>query len=310
MRTSFFIIIVLFLSTVCHSELVIPSKDNNLLVIGYLMTGNTPGINDQMAQQLTDIIYFSVEPANDGMLDTRRIKQSHIEHLSALREKHGVKIHLAVGGWGRCKHFPKVSLDDSLREKFVSELKKLCLKYKFDGIDFDWEFPKGEKEEQAYNQLIVQAAQSIHPEGKIVSCALSLWQKLSCEAYSALDRVHIMAYDQGKRHSTYEQSIESIVKFIVQGVDRDKLCLGVPFYGRKMSDTNQYLPYNEIVQKYHPKPDEDEAGGFYFNGPVTIQKKISYCIEQKISGVMIWEISHDTAGDSSLLKAISALNRE
>ena len=65
-----------------------------------------------------------------------------------------------------------------------------------------------------------------------------------------------------------------------------KLVLGLPFYGRNAQDTA--ATYAEIVQRHHPKPSVDLAGGFHFNGPATIRRKTAYALQQNFAGVMIW----------------------
>ncbi len=299
--TCFMFAVIIF----CKGESINSSSDREFLVVGYLLTYNVKQVDDSIAGKLTDIIYFSVEPSLDGTIDTSRLKQSDIDYLHSLKQKHGFRLLLAIGGWGRCKNFASVCINDGLRKKLINDLHQLCLKYKFDGIDYDWEFPDNEQQKQAYNKLIVETSQAVKSYGILVTCALSPWQKLSKEAYQALDRVHIMAYDQGKRHSTYNKAVESLNFFMGHGVDRSKLCLGVPFYGRMIEDFGNSMGYNQLVEKYNPKRDVDEVGGYYFNGPDTMQKKIRYCCENNIGGVMIWEISQDTSDETSLLSEIS-----
>ena len=307
MKTIFLCIVtILTVSVGCMSETVQSSSESDFLVVGYLLTYNANKVNDIMADQLTDIIYFSVEPSANGMVDTSRIVQADLDHLLLLKKKHGFRLLLAVGGWGRCKHFASISVDLFLRKQFISNLHQLCLEHKFDGIDFDWEFPGNDQQKQAYNKLIVETSQAVKQDGMIVTCALSPWQKLSDEAYQALDRVHIMAYDQGKRHSTYETAVKSVDTFIQQGIERTKLCMGLPFYGRKIDDTSESITYRQLVDKYHPKADIDEVGGYYFNGQATIKKKTSYCRDKNIGGVMIWEIGQDGSDEFSLLKVIDS----
>ncbi len=288
-------------------EPVQQAAGGQLLVVGYLLTHNTKRVDDTMASRLTDIIYFSVEPTADGGVDQSRIKSSDIEHLQAFKEKHDLRILLAVGGWGRSEHFAAMSTNAATRNKFIAALHQLCLTHNLDGIDYDWEFPETDEQKQAYNNLIIETSRAVKADGLIVTTALSPWQKLSAEAYQSLDRVHIMAYDQGQRHSTYETAVKCVETFAQQGIERSKLCLGVPFYGRKMADTQQSITYRQIVEKYQPTPDTDETDGYYYNGPTTIQKKVRYCAEQNIGGVMIWELGQDTSDDTSLLKAIDEI---
>jgi hypothetical protein len=79
----------------------------------------------------------------------------------------------------------------------------------------------------------------------------------------------------------------------------------VPFYGRKLDDPVASLGYASIVEQHRPKPNVDEAGGYYFNGPETLRAKTRFALDQQLGGIMIWEISTDAKGANSLLHAIA-----
>jgi len=59
-----------------------------------------------------------------------------------------------------------------------------------------------------------------------------------------------------------------------------------------------------IGLKDAPSAEADEAGGFYYNGPVMIRKKTRLASESGLNGIMIWEVGQDTNDESSLLRAI------
>ena len=84
----------------------------------------------------------------------------------------------------------------------------------------------------------------------------------------------------------------------------------MPFYGRQITNRNNALTYAEIKQRFRPGNHQDEAGGFYFNGPDTITKKVKLAKELELGGVMIWEVGQDATGKDSLLKKVLSATRD
>ena len=71
-----------------------------------------------------------------------------------------------------------------------------------------------------------------------------------------------------------------------------------------MKDAKTEMTYAEIVRKYKPAPEVDEAGDVYFNGIETIRQKTRYAREKGLGGVMVWELGQDADGKASLLGAV------
>ena len=252
---------------------------------------------------LTDMVYFSIEPA-PGVLDTTRCTPERLEQLAARKAQYPqLRVTIAVGGWGRSTHFAAVSLDPALRTRFVNNLHEFVTEHNLDGTDFDWEFPADLKEQAAYAQLLIDVKAAFGEE-LLVTVAVAPEQDLGEAAYAALDRVHLMAYDRGDYHATMEFATAMVEQFKAQGVSPEKLCLGVPFYGRKISDRSVARSYAGIHEAFSPTADIDEAGGFYYNGPATIQAKTRFAQDAGLGGMMIWELAHDARGDDALLQAM------
>ena len=75
-----------------------------------------------MAQYLTDIIYFSLEPDNAGTLNTDRYTPDVAILLNQIKKSYPVKIHIAIGGWGRSDGFPAVTKHAIVRRFFIDHL--------------------------------------------------------------------------------------------------------------------------------------------------------------------------------------------
>lgn len=271
-------------------------------IVGYLPDYRS--LDPAWGRYVTDIIYFSASARASGELDTGRLSKQTLVALREMRTTYGTRVHVAIGGWERSQNLAAVATDLALRDQFVENLIAYCLEQQLDGVDLDWEFPQDERENQAYVELLAAIHRAFAPHGLRVSVALAAWQDLGATLYEAVDRIHVMSYDHEGRHATFEQAAADIQAFVARGAPREKLLLGVPFYGRDVDNFSRALTYAEIVSRYQPAPEVDEAGGVYFNGPATIQQKTRYTREQHLGGVMIWELGQDTKDEASLLQAI------
>lgn len=279
-------------------------KSTEFSVIGYLPEYRLEAIDLSIASYATDVIFFSIEPKASGELDLTRMTPEVDHRLGEIRLDHETRLLVALGGWGRSAGFGAMATDLEARERFVQQLTQFCQKHSFSGADFDWEFPANEEENSAYAALLVEVKQVFQPHGMLVTVALAPSQELDALAYRAVDRVHLMAYDQGARHSTFEHAVSGVEQFLKRGMPANKICLGLPFYGRSVEDSDVAMPYADIVRLHRPSPRIDEVGGVYYNGIETIQQKVRHAVEKRLGGVMIWELGQDTRDETSLLNAI------
>jgi GH18 family chitinase len=275
------------------------------VIAGYLPEYRLSTINTRIAQYLSDVIYFSIEPAEEGELDLSRISNNAFYVLKQFRSVNtNIRILLAVGGWGRSDGFSTMAMNDSNRAAFIRNLTDYCLAKNFNGADYDWEFPANTIQNQSYEKLIIETKQSFAGHDLIVTAALSSGQRLSSNAYAALDRIHLMSYDHGSRHATYEDAVQDVQNFLDHQVPSGKIALGIPFYGRGITNFALEMAYAEIMQNYHPAPDQDEVNGVYFNGIETVKRKTLMALQDSLQGVMVWDLGQDTVDETSLLKSI------
>ena len=124
---------------------------------------------------------------------------------------------------------------------------------------------------------------------------------------------------------------EAVQLFLDGGVPKEKLVVGIPFYGHeykgvKPANDGLYqtfasansLPYRRIKEiawafgsERLKTPDRPRANALCrdtfisFEDPESIAAKARFIRENGLAGAMIWEISHDTA-DHELLKRLHA----
>ncbi len=271
---------------------------DDFLVVGYL-----PEYRDfepSWGRCITDLIYFSAEPDEDGRLDTWRVNPERLRAMREVKETYGTRLHLSIGGYDRSEHFIEVIADWQSRRNFVEDVVQFCEANDLDGVDFDWEFPEGEFQTLRYISLISEVRQ----RGLIVSVALYLHEDIDFRAFVDVDRIHIMSYDHGSRHSTFEQAVADLALFEQTGFSRQQLVLGIPFYGRRTTHPTTSSAYAEIIELYDPGVGIDEIEGIYFNDVLTVKHKTCYAHENGYGGVMIWELGQDSPGKRSLLRAI------
>lgn len=274
-------------------------------IAGYLPDYRAADFDPAAFRQLTDLIVFSAAPSPEGGLDMTRLKVvMPWDRLREFKVRERVRLILCVGGWERSAHFAAIAGSARSRDKFVQAAVRVCLDEGLDGLDLDWEHPRDASEQQGYEKLLVELHDAFKPRGLVLSVAIADFQRLTHDAIAAVDWVNVMAYDHDGRHATFDAARADVKSLIVIGVPPHKINLGLPFYGRHITQPEQVATYREIVTKYHPAPDVDEIDNLYFNGPSTIRLKTEWAIQSQLGGMMIWELGQDAAGDQSLLKVI------
>ncbi len=273
------------------------------VVAGYLPHYRTTIVDTLPVEKLTDIIFFSISPKDDGSLDTSRVKPAVLRKLTNRAHLKRTRVHICVGGWELSGGFAPMTANPTARATFIRNLTTFIRTHKLQGADIDWEHPKTQVEINNYQKLLIGLKRAFAPHRLWLTVAVAGWGKyIKAETIPFIDRFHIMAYDQGTPHAPFAGALKDIKQWEENKMPKAKLILGLPFYGRNSQGTA--LTYSELIEKYRPKPDSDEAGGYHFNGPATIARKTAYAIKQGYGGVMIWELGQDSKGSSSLLNAL------
>jgi len=195
------------------------------------------------------------------------------------------------------------------REVLIGEIIAFAEKYNLQGIDFDWEFPKNEAEWEYFSLLITElkAADST----LIISAAFYPGKgELSREAFTAIDRVNIMAYDQFDKngcHSTYKTACtatESYDYFIEKGCAAYKLFIGIPCYGRPFDGSNIWNLYSDTAI---PDAYTNIFNGSYYNSQALAADKAAYALQQGYGGIFLYHLKCDKPMENelSLLKGIT-----
>lgn len=275
-------------------------------IIAYVTDGY-PVIKLIPFSQLTHINYAFVIPNADGSL-APLANGWKLKELVRFAHANGVKVLASIGGWGWDAQFEALAADPESRARFVDALDQLAQEYGLDGIDIDWEYPgPGEASAQSFVTLMTELKARLQPQGKLLTTAVvalgSHGDDVLPEVFEIVDFINIMAYDgDGQNHSPYEYAVQALDYWSGRGLQKEKMVLGVPFYGRPTE-----APYRKLVDNdpTAAQMDSTEYLGttVYYNGIPTIQAKTELALERG-SGIMIWELSQDTMDETSLLNAI------
>ena len=272
-------------------------------VVGYF-----PGIWSQRNQidfnQLTWVNYFSIAVNTDGTLNTANVSDSHLADIVAIAHPKGIGVSITVGP----QAFSTVAASSSARTIFANQILTYMQQRNLDGVDIDWEPPATGSDQANYALMIDSLYAVLHPFGYNITAATNPWTKeIPVAATNEMDWVNVMCYDfDYANHSTYAAATDGMNQWATYGVEKKKLVMGVPFYGRygtSWSDTHAKT-YGTIVSDYKAvtgndlPPDVDsytDLSGHvtYFNGVTTMEKKMAFIRDNAFGGAMIWQLGQD-----------------
>ena len=207
-----------------------------------------------------------------------------------------------VGGWNKSEGFAALAGDAQLRTEFIHDAREFCRLNGFEGIDYDWEHPEGAEQIRAFGKLLADTHADFAKHGLIVTIAQAGWQSLGMKAYQSVDRVHLMAYDHDFPQATFDKAKADVNRLVEAGCPRNKIVLGLPFYGRNKE--GEAKTFAQLAESSSFDADVSVVDGYAFNGPTLIARKVQLAKEERLAGVMIWELAQDTRGSRSLLKVL------
>ena len=228
---------------------------------------------------------------------------------------------VSVGGAGRSKHFAAATRSDATRRKLARAIAAFCDAHRLHGVDINWEYPRDETQwlsvfklaratRRAFDALGARGAEkktvflAFHPDG------VSERFLAHPMAHQHVDLMHCMAYDNtrdAEGHSTLAYAASAAAR-AVQTIPKERVSLGVPFYGRGVGARSaaDAKAYGDIARDAPPGVfAADVHDAYAFNSPATVRAKTALAMETGLGGVTIWELGQDTGGSApSLLRAI------
>ena len=253
----------------------------------------------------THLVLFSAKPNLDGSVDFSRITPELLAFGQKARADGLVKVTFCVGGWGRGEEFKTAVSNETTRARFVADLVAFCATHDLDGVDIDWEFPKGDQEHADFAEFLSALSSKLHADGRLLTAALGYSRPLPTECWDYLDQVNLMSY-QPWSVTDYEPWLrESIVRFLDAGLPPEKLLLGVGFYAKEKAGERRAVSWKNLV-------DPNSAGlpsseyGFWPVGTDACDLRIQLVKEYGLGGIMVWDYGHDSGvPETSLLRHLS-----
>lgn len=274
--------------------------------------------------KLTHLMLAFVNPDSAGSLNQNF---DALTPFITAAHAHRVKVLYSIGG-GSYQGQYHALLKDSKRQELIKNLVSKVTQYNADGIDVDLEsgYAFGSEVDPNYGIFIKDLAKALKSKNKLTTAALpsSPGNVVTHDVLTQFDFINIMSYDhtgpwspdRAENHASYAAAMDDLNYYMnTLKVPKDKLILGVPFYGHGFGPglndpVIAWMTYKDIVSTYPGAEWVDHwhlPNGYimYYNGIPTIKNK-THLAMKKAAGIMIWEIMYDApAGKKSLLNAIN-----
>ena len=234
----------------------------------------------------TDLYIKDMQDSPEGMPGFKNL----FKEIAKVQEQNpNLRINLSIGGWG-ADGFSDMAMTKETRSQFIANVIDWVKKYKFDGVDIDWEYPvnggwgaiKARPEDKENFTYLLQelrtALDKLSKETKqnyeLTFAAAATPGYLTWiepkKVAPLVDYIKLMTYDfygawsktTGHLANLYwnpkkpgDLSVDGTVKkFVSAGIPANKILLGVPFYGRgwKGVKNNNNGLYQEVEEAVYP----------------------------------------------------------
>ncbi|KAF4454025.1 hypothetical protein F53441_3409 [Fusarium austroafricanum] len=169
----------------------------------------------------------------------------------------GVKVMVAIGGWGDTQGFEEAAKSEASRKRWARQVAAMVAATGADGIDIDWEYPGGNRDDykeipnskraweiEAFVSLIQELRAALGPD-TLLSAAVP-GKEVDLMAFTSItvpkimkevDFLNVMTYDLMNRrntvtthHSGVSDSQDAVQRYIDRGASPSQLNLGFGYY--------------------------------------------------------------------------------
>ena len=295
------------------------------MVVGAYVTSWTDEVPDPHVMTHINYAFGHVNDSFDGV---RIDNPERLKMIVGLKQQNPqLKVLLSIGGWGSGR-FSEMAASKENRAKFANDCLRVVKEFGLDGIDIDWEYPtqstagiSASPDDTANFTLLMSDLRRAIGNDKLLTaatvCDAQYIDFKSCIDY--MDLVNVMAYDmsEGEAHHaalypseisgecTSSQAVEAHLK---AGMPKEKLVMGVPFYGKGKREDAGVKSFREtgvLPEGYERRWSEESQvpyivnakGEFVWGGEdvKSLTAKCQYILDHDLRGGMYWDYANDTA---------------
>lgn len=293
----------------------------------------------------THLIYAFTE-FNDDNDNVVIDNPNKLQKMADLKKQNpNLKVMIGLGGYKR-EGFSEMTRDKKKRNKCIKNIKHIIDSLGLDGVDLDWEFPTTErgghtanpKDAKNYVTFVKELRNAIGKDKWISyysdpSAAFIDHKKM----LPYVDYVNVSGYNlhvPKDGETAYHHSVlypskktgswcvsKSVERHINKGIPKEKILIGIPFYGRGKSPLPTYLEcklFSRHAANMKPVWDNDGQVPYFadkdgnllmgFDDERSIAAKFDFIRANDMPGVFVWNYDADF-DDHRLGKTIQKLRK-
>jgi len=296
-------------------------------------------------ENLTHVIHAFAWPEEDGSI-------SHYSNLlyPQLNQKihsNDKKILVSLGGWGQSEAFSSMTANQTARNNFIENVIDFCVNHDYDGADIDWEHPSNSTDRNRMLLLMRELRQAFNERDSTLLLTMAVpagswsgqwYDYLAMKKY--VNWFGCMTYDihgNWSGHSGHNSplyapphdhcgSVHTGIEYLTisRKIPKEKILLGIPFYGKEFNASGLYQPFagNVADHTYHDIVLNFVNGWLYqwdefskvpylmnitntkvitYDDSMSVRLKCEYALDNNLAGVMIWALGQDVCEDNQPL---------
>ena len=340
MRKIFLISLLAFVAVSCSvSRKAAEEISGDKILVAYVTSWSKSDVDPHY---LTHINYAFGHV--DSTFDRVRVDNpKRLKSIVALKRDYPhLKVLLSIGGWGS-GNFSEMAADSVLRWRFAQDCAAKVREFGLDGIDIDWEYPTtgvakisySADDTENYTLMMRDIRAAIGKDKLLTQATVAAAEYIDFRAVEPyVDHTNVMSYDLGwapyhnsplypTEHMEKICVDEAVQRHLAAGVPREKLVMGLAFYGRgkkgfpRQRDLTQaHLVEGNYTFCWDPKgqvpyiADENGALVFGYENESSLALKAEYILQQGLKGGMYWSYEGDNAEGDLRRCVFKVLNRK